>query len=126
VRLTSTDTQAEIQVADTGQGIAAEFLPHIFERFTQADTGTTRRQGGIGLGLAVARRLSNGMAGLFRLTVLARAVEQSSRSGCRFSCLRKRMCLTGGGFGKRRRQQQRRHGLTAFASCSPMAGRFSP
>ena len=55
VRLTSTGSEAEIQVADTGQGIAAQFLPQIFERFTQADTSTTRRHGGIGLGLAIVK-----------------------------------------------------------------------
>jgi signal transduction histidine kinase/ActR/RegA family two-component response regulator len=57
VRLTSTGSHAEIQVADTGQGIASEFLPRLFERFTQADTSTARRQGGIGLGLAIVKAL---------------------------------------------------------------------
>jgi len=46
-----------ITVADTGQGIAPDFLPHVFERFRQADSTTTRRQGGLGLGLAIARHL---------------------------------------------------------------------
>jgi signal transduction histidine kinase/CheY-like chemotaxis protein len=55
VRLTSTGSHAEIQVADTGQGIAPEFLPHLFQRFTQGDRSTTRRQGGIGLGLAIVK-----------------------------------------------------------------------
>lgn len=57
VSLSLRDSQAEIQVADTGQGIAAEFLPQLFERFTQENTSTTRRQGGIGLGLAIAKAL---------------------------------------------------------------------
>jgi signal transduction histidine kinase/ActR/RegA family two-component response regulator len=57
LRLTSTGSEAEIQVADTGQGIAPDFLPRLFDRFTQADTSTTRRQGGIGLGLAIVKTL---------------------------------------------------------------------
>ena len=56
VRLTSAGPQAEIQVADTGQGITPEFLPHLFERFTQAKKATMR-QGGLGLGLAIVKAL---------------------------------------------------------------------
>lgn len=56
VRLTSAGPQAEIQVVDTGQGITPEFLPHLFERFTQARTATMR-QGGLGLGLALVKAL---------------------------------------------------------------------
>jgi CheY-like chemotaxis protein/anti-sigma regulatory factor (Ser/Thr protein kinase) len=62
VRLTSTGSQVEIQVADTGQGISPEFLPHLFERFSQANTGTTR-PGGIGLGLAIVKALVEGHGG---------------------------------------------------------------
>jgi signal transduction histidine kinase len=48
---------AKIMIADTGPGIDPEFLPHAFERFTQADRSTTRKHGGLGLGLAIVRHL---------------------------------------------------------------------
>jgi signal transduction histidine kinase len=47
----------EIRIEDTGKGIAPEFLPHIFERFRQADAGTRREATGLGLGLSIARYL---------------------------------------------------------------------
>ncbi|MGH9966273.1 MAG: CHASE domain-containing protein [Pyrinomonadaceae bacterium] len=50
-------SQVEIRVTDTGQGISREFLPFVFDRFRQADSTSTRRHGGIGLGLAIARHL---------------------------------------------------------------------
>jgi signal transduction histidine kinase/ActR/RegA family two-component response regulator len=46
-----------VSVSDTGEGIRAEFLPHVFERFTQSDQSSTRTHSGLGLGLAVARHL---------------------------------------------------------------------
>jgi hypothetical protein len=57
LRLERVDDQAQIVVRDDGQGIAAEFLPYVFDRFRQADTGTTRMSGGLGIGLAVVRHL---------------------------------------------------------------------
>ncbi|HEX7672318.1 MAG TPA: ATP-binding protein [Polyangiaceae bacterium] len=46
-----------LRVADTGKGIEPSFLPHVFERFKQADSSTTRRVGGLGLGLALVRHI---------------------------------------------------------------------
>jgi PAS domain S-box-containing protein len=57
VRLERVNSHVEIIVSDTGIGISESFLPHIFERFRQAEGGTTRRHGGLGLGLAIARHL---------------------------------------------------------------------
>jgi signal transduction histidine kinase len=57
VTLTSQGDEIELCVSDSGCGIAREFLPHVFERFRQADSGTTRAHGGLGLGLAIVRDL---------------------------------------------------------------------
>ncbi len=57
LRVRRVDGHAEIVVADEGEGIAAEFLPHIFERFRQADPTSTRTHGGLGLGLAIVQHL---------------------------------------------------------------------
>ncbi|KAF3885318.1 MULTISPECIES: hybrid sensor histidine kinase/response regulator [Nostocales] len=52
-----TQRSALIEVKDTGEGIAPEFLPYVFERFRQADSSSTRAHGGLGLGLAIVRHL---------------------------------------------------------------------
>ncbi|WP_287129805.1 ATP-binding protein [Candidatus Cyanaurora vandensis] len=57
VQLETVDDEAVITVSDTGQGVAAEFLPYIFDRFRQADSSSTRHYGGLGLGLAIVRNL---------------------------------------------------------------------
>ncbi len=57
VRLERINSHIEIAVSDTGAGINLEFLPHVFDRFRQADQTTTRHQGGLGLGLAIVRHL---------------------------------------------------------------------
>jgi PAS domain S-box-containing protein len=57
VRARSNGDVYEIDVIDSGEGIAPDLLPHLFERFRQADGSTTRKHGGLGLGLAIARHI---------------------------------------------------------------------
>jgi CheY-like chemotaxis protein/nitrogen-specific signal transduction histidine kinase len=57
VHLRLVNSKVEVEVSDTGQGITAEFLPFVFDRFRQADSTSTRQHGGLGLGLAIARHL---------------------------------------------------------------------
>jgi signal transduction histidine kinase len=92
--------EALVTVEDTGVGISAEFLPHVFDRFRQADGSTSRRHGGLGLGLAIADALakmhggrleakSEGVGkgssftfriGLVAVSVAAEKAEQKTRS----------------------------------------------
>lgn len=55
--LTPDVSYAQIQIIDTGKGISSDFLPHVFDRFRQAESATTRLHGGLGLGLAIVRNL---------------------------------------------------------------------
>ena len=57
VLLERVNSHIEVSVIDNGQGIKPEFLPHVFERFQQADSSSTRQYGGLGLGLAIVRHL---------------------------------------------------------------------
>jgi signal transduction histidine kinase len=66
VSLAAMPSGVRIQVQDTGQGITAELLPHIFDRFRQAETTTTRAHGGLGLGLTIVRHLVEAHGGTVR------------------------------------------------------------
>ena len=57
VVLERVNSHVEVSVIDTGEGIAPDFLPYIFDRFQQGDASTTRRHGGLGLGLAIVKEL---------------------------------------------------------------------
>jgi signal transduction histidine kinase/CHASE3 domain sensor protein/ActR/RegA family two-component response regulator len=57
VTLRKVDSHVQVQVSDSGQGITADDLPHVFQRFRQGDASATRRHGGLGLGLAIVKNL---------------------------------------------------------------------
>jgi signal transduction histidine kinase/ActR/RegA family two-component response regulator len=66
VRLERAGTHARIQIVDTGRGISAEFLPHVFECFRQEERVTTRKYGGLGAGLAISKMLVERQGGSIR------------------------------------------------------------
>jgi PAS domain S-box-containing protein len=63
VRLEQVNSHVELTVTDTGIGIAADFLPHVFDRFRQAESAIGRLHGGLGLGLAISRHLIESQGG---------------------------------------------------------------
>jgi signal transduction histidine kinase/ActR/RegA family two-component response regulator len=66
VGVEASDESVQVQVVDTGAGITPDFLPHVFERFRQSDSATTRNAGGLGLGLFIARQLVEAQGGAIR------------------------------------------------------------
>ncbi|KGF83116.1 chemotaxis protein [Massilia sp. JS1662] len=79
VRLARDDGQARIDVSDTGQGIAAAFLPQVFEMFAQPGSVTTRAKGGLGIGLALVREIATLHGGRVE------AFSEGPGKGARFS-----------------------------------------
>lgn len=68
IQLNYVDDSAFIQIADTGKGISADFLPYVFDRFQQADSTTTKTFGGLGLGLAIAKQIVDLHGGTIQAT----------------------------------------------------------
>ncbi len=91
VKIERLNSHLEVSISDSGIGIPADFLPYVFERFTQADTGSSRKHGGLGLGLAIVRHLvelhggtiradsaGEGQGATFTVTLPVRAVRESA------------------------------------------------
>ena len=70
ILLERVNSHIEVTVTDTGQGIAPDFLPHVFDRFRQADASTTRSYGGLGLGLSIVKQLVELHGGTVRAKAL--------------------------------------------------------
>ncbi|WP_413577373.1 ATP-binding protein [Bdellovibrio sp. HCB290] len=68
VKLSNVESRVQIDVIDNGKGIDPHFLPYVFERFRQEDASTTRRYGGLGLGLAIVRHIVEGHGGTVAAT----------------------------------------------------------
>jgi CheY-like chemotaxis protein len=79
VLLQRVDSHLELSVSDTGIGIPANYLPHVFDRFSQKDSSTTRAFGGLGLGLAICKQLVELHGGAIR------AASQGEGKGATFS-----------------------------------------
>ena len=79
VRLRHADSHVEASVTDSGEGIPSDFLPHVFDRFSQADSSITRKYGGLGVGLAIVRHLVELHGGTIR------AESAGSGQGATFS-----------------------------------------
>jgi len=76
------DSDVAVLVSDTGAGISAEFLPRLFERFSQADSSSTRKYGGLGLGLSICKSLVELHGGHISPRAAAKGKARRSRSGC--------------------------------------------
>lgn len=76
VSLQTVDNHVEISVSDSGVGVPLEFLPHVFERFRQAEQATTRVHGGLGLGLSIVKNLVEMHGG--RITAESKGINQGA------------------------------------------------
>ena len=130
VRMEQHDGELTLTVTDTGQGISQDFLPHVFDRFSQADSGSTRAHGGLGLGLAIVRHLVELHAGTVEAssagagqgaTLLGETAYQELQSRNRRRRSRSRRCATAAARRRFDTGRRRRAGLARSAGRTPAA-----
>jgi signal transduction histidine kinase/CheY-like chemotaxis protein len=114
VRLQRLDSQVDIEVSDTGVGIAPDFLPHLFERFRQADSRSTRLYSGLGLGLAIVRHLVELHGGTVE------AASGGEEQGATFRVTLPLMIV----HAERAVDERRRRGLGPMQSVAPALGKL--
>ncbi|MFN2493425.1 MAG: ATP-binding protein, partial [Pyrinomonadaceae bacterium] len=90
------DSHVEVTVSDTGLGIAPQFLPHVFDRFRQADSTTTRAFGGLGLGLAIVRQLVELHGGTVRVDSEGEGLGSTFTVSLPLMAVRSKVSLPGG------------------------------
>ncbi len=83
VTLAVTESRVELVIADTGIGISPDFLPHVFERFRQGDARVSRTHGGLGLGLAIVRHLTEMHGGTVAAVSAGEGKGRRLSSACR-------------------------------------------
>lgn len=114
VRLERADSQAQFIVSDNGQGINPQFLPVIFDRFRQADGSTTRKHGGLGLGLAIAQHLVEMHGG----TIKARS--EGINKGATFTVMLPLVAVNDNGEAGARISSSIKSDKKRVADCSPV------
>ncbi len=115
VRASRQDDEVVVSVSDDGVGIPPSFVPHVFERFRQADSSSVRRHGGLGLGLAIVRHLVDLHGGV------ARAESGGPGKGATFE-----IRLPARADGARRGQAPRRHSVPPVMASGVAADTYKP
>jgi CheY-like chemotaxis protein/anti-sigma regulatory factor (Ser/Thr protein kinase) len=118
VRLECVNSHVEIVVSDTGVGIRPDFLPYVFERFRQGDAGTTRKTGGLGLGLAIVRHIVDMHGG----TVEATSAGEGKGSTFRVRLPVMPVMIVHPGAGPTRREHPRTERRTALTGLGDLSG----
>ncbi|MBV8780962.1 MAG: PAS domain S-box protein [Phycisphaerae bacterium] len=116
VRQQRINSHIEVSVHDSGAGISSEFLPHVFDRFRQADASTARRHGGLGLGLAIVKQLVELHGGFVQ------AASDGLDKGSTFTVVLPQMVVVPDGRESVRRHPESHHVHVGESECVQISG----